>query len=756
MKYGLSLLLALLLLADASAQSVEGTITSGGETVPYATVRVLGSPRGVAADADGAYRVDLPEAGTYALAFSSIGYETAERAVTAMNGETVRLDVALSSATYENEAIVVTGTLTEVAVRESPVKVEVIPARFLETAPTASVAEAVERVNGLTRQVDCGVCYTTSIRINGIEGPNTAFLIDGMPIMSSLASVYGFDSISPVLVRQMEVIKGPMSTLYGSEALGGVINIITKDPGTAPTFSANAFRTHDGETLGEVAIVPLRGRVSVLASATGFVFKGFDDRNFDGFSDHVNAERLSLFGKATLADRRGFEQASLIARAYFEDRYNGTEAFLENPGGLRGSADIYGESIRTRRYELIGRWRPASMVEVQAAGTLHDQDSYYGDAAYDAVQNTAFVQTLVTPNLDATSWARHGLLFGAALRAQRYDDNSGATGRFGEGGELLENQPDDRLVPGLFVQDDWRVSDRVRLLGGFRADYQPGHGIVPSPRAAFKWQPSDYTTARFNTGTGFRLVNLFTEDHQAYSGGRATVILGDLTPERSLSVSVSFQHIFIQAGGTTLDLDAFWTRFSNKIEPDYSVAGEIRYANLDGHATTRGLSAQVQGRAAGLGYTIGATLLDVFVEDAGERRDLEYAPDYQATATLTWEAPGGVSLDYSARLTGPVALPAYDAATRAAYEAATGTALRAESPVFAVHNVQVSRMTSLGGGKMLQVYAAVENAGDYRQPSPLIGYYEGNPGFGPSFDTTYAYGPITGRHFGFGARVFLP
>ena len=84
-------------------------------------------------------------------------------------------------------------------------------------------------------------------------------------------------------------------------------------------------------------------------------------------------------------------------------------------------------------------------------------------------------------------------------------------------------------------------------------------------------------------GTGFRVVNLFTEDHAAYTGGRATLILEDLEPERSVSTTASFQQIVMGLGSPiTVDFDAFWTQFSNKIEPDYSVPGEIRYANLDG------------------------------------------------------------------------------------------------------------------------------------------------------------------------------
>jgi outer membrane receptor for ferrienterochelin and colicins len=754
-----SLLLFLVGGFAAAQPAIEGRVTSDSEPVPFATVRVIGTTIGTAAGADGAYRLVLPRPGSYTLTVSAAGFEGTEEAVTVASSAAVRFDVDLAATTYESSAIVVTGTMQQVGVRESPVRVEVLPARFLETVPTVNVMDQIERVNGLYQQIDCGVCYTNNIRINGIEGPNTAVLIDGMPIMSSLAAVYGLNGISPMLIKQVEVVKGPMSTLYGSEALGGVINIITKDPRTAPRLSVNAFGTTHTELAGEFAVVPTRGRLATLVSGTVQHAPEFHDRNGDGFSDRVLDTRVALFGKADLADSNGFETASLAAKAYVEDRVNGVEAFLDNPDALRGSSEVYGESIVTHRFELLGHVKLRNDLTLQAAGSGHWQDSFYGDEAYIARQFNAFTQALWTPDLVGTAIGTHDVLVGVTLRFDRYDDDSGATGLYDDAGTLLENRPDDRVIPGVFVQDEVPVGPDIRVLGGLRVDYQEDHGLIPSPRAAMKWAPGRYTTARLNAGTGFRVVNLFTEDHAAYTGGRATVILEDLDPERSVSATASLQQIIpFGTSPLTLDLDAFWTQFSNKIEPNYSVPGEIRYANLDGSATTRGLALQAQQVLFGtrLRYTIGVTLLDVFVEEDGATRPLEFAADYQGTATVTWEAPADFVLDYTARLTGPMALPAYDPETHAAYEAATGSPLLAESPTYTVHDLQLMRDLRLANGSLAQVYVAVRNVFDYRQPSPLVGYYDGNPGFGDSFDTAYVYGPIEGRHLGAGVRVTLP
>src|SRR5690606_12091828 len=118
---------------------------------------------------------------------------------------------------------------------------------FFKKNPTASIFEALQNVNGVRPQINCNVCNTGDIHINGLEGPYTLVLIDGMPIVSGLGTVYGLTGIPNSLIEQIEIIKGPASSLYGSEAVGGLINIITKNTLTAPEFVADGFTNSWGE-----------------------------------------------------------------------------------------------------------------------------------------------------------------------------------------------------------------------------------------------------------------------------------------------------------------------------------------------------------------------------------------------------------------------------------------------------------------------------------------------------------------------------
>src|SRR5690606_29652422 len=153
------------------------------------------------------------------------------------------LTVELEPVGRQIEAVGVTGTMKAVTRAQSPVAVEVYTPQFFKKNPTPSVFESLQNVNGVRPQLNCSVCNTGDIHINGLEGPYTMITIDGMPIVSSLASVYRLCDIPPQLNERVEIVNGPASGLYGSEAIGGLINIITKAPDKAPLLNINAMTT---------------------------------------------------------------------------------------------------------------------------------------------------------------------------------------------------------------------------------------------------------------------------------------------------------------------------------------------------------------------------------------------------------------------------------------------------------------------------------------------------------------------------------
>jgi outer membrane receptor for ferrienterochelin and colicins len=240
-----ALLSALLFVQTAFAQNaiVRGTVTSGGHPSSHATVVLKNTPFSTITDSSGSFQFDKLQAGSYTIVVSLTGHGESTRTIKVNESDTAVLRIALVPSENELDAVVVTGTLKAVRRMESPVPVEVYTPQFFKKNPTPTLFDALQNVNGVRPQLNCNICNTGDIHINGLEGPYTMVLIDGMPIVSSLSTVYGLSGIPNSLVERIEIVKGPASSLYGSEAVGGLINVITKKPGAAPLFTADVFST---------------------------------------------------------------------------------------------------------------------------------------------------------------------------------------------------------------------------------------------------------------------------------------------------------------------------------------------------------------------------------------------------------------------------------------------------------------------------------------------------------------------------------
>ena len=727
-----------------------------GRPLAYASVGLVGTAYGGTTDEEGAFLLSGLPTGSHRLRISMLGYLAHEQPVELHEGAEVSLGpIELEPTQWALQEVVVTGTMKETFVRDSPVKVEVITSRFLErnSSPT-SLVESISLVNGVQEVVSCGVCFTNSISINGLPGAYTAILVDGAPMFGNLASVYGLNGIPASLIERLEVIKGPSSTLYGSEAVAGVINVITKDPAEAPLLAADLMGTSHRESFGHLALAPSLGKGRLLLGLDYAYMDRFEDANADGFSDAVHLDRYSLFSKWSLQRPDGRSLSSAL-KLYYEDRRNGVEDFLRDRAyrHLRGSDSLYGESIYTRRIEWFGSADLAAEGEwrVDYSWSSHWQDSYYGADPYRATQHIGFLNLIRQGRA-----GRHEWLAGLTSRYQYYDDNTVATEVEAPGAP--RNQPEQQYIPGLFAQDEWRFHARWTLLGGARLDHYNVHGLIFSPRLNLRYKPGTWTTLRLNWGTGFRTVNLFTEDHAFITGQRSVEVASALEPERSQNLTLNFNHVYtLGKGQGSVDLDAFYTYFTDKILPDYSQPGKIVYDNSPGHAVSTGLGLTVNGQ---WGKAVSAQLsgnwqrvvqTEPDAQGVWQTRRVEFAPQWGAVAVLNfeWEKPA-LLFAYNFRLTGPMALPAvYDLD-------ASGQPLpepRPEhSPAFALHNLQITK--TIPAWKC-RIYGGMQNLFDYRQPvSPLTGFDDPTaaPGFSEHFDTAYAYSTLHGREFYLGLK----
>ena len=729
-------------------QILVGNISSGAEAQAWVKVMLYSLEKGKEgqlvtgglSDTIGNFEFGPLYQGDYQLKIENPGYIPylknikilAESLPGKAENDTFWIQIKLQPVETMGETVVITGTMKPTYISQSPIKVEVLSERFFRANPGNNIIEAMQTVNGVQEQVNCGVCGTNDIHINGMEGPYTLVLIDGMPIVSALSSVYGFNGIPSSLIKQVEIVKGPASSLYGTEAVGGVINIITKDPMQSPVISLNTFLSSHLEWNTDAAVTfSFREKVYSIFSANFYRNQFRLDHNKDNFTDIPLNSRLSLFNKWSVK-RRDNRIFSVAARYYAEDRFGGEMQWRpEN----RGDTLVYGESIRTHRGELIGQYQLPIRdhdFRLDFSANIHSQNSFYGRTPFNALQSVIFSNFSWRRNV-----GKHELLAGLTSRYQTYDDNTPAT--------ELTNQT---FIPGVFLQDEWKLHKKISLLGGFRLDYHRDHGFVPAPRLAIKYKPGDWTTFRLNAGRGFRLVNLFTEDHAALTGARKVIITENLKPEESWNLNFNANHVFTTSAGVgTLDFDAFYNWFSNKIIPDYTQdANLIVYENLQGYAIVRGASVSLEySFQFPLKIYLGATFQDVYeVESASNGPKIKtnqlFTPKWSGTFRLAYSLSKiGLSFDYTGKVIGPQDLPAYD----------SPFSRPTRSTWYCIQNLQATK--SFMNGRY-EIYGGIKNLLGMTQASPLID--PAHP-FGPDFDTAYAWGPLQPRRFYLGFRLSI-
>ncbi len=736
---GMRVLLFVCSLPTISAQLGVGnlmvSVMADSEPLPYANVYIAALDTGGQTDSLGQLKLNKLPAGKWQVAASFVGYFTQQQHIVVQAEKTSEVIFQLHP--QELETVVVTGNMREMRRSESPIAVDIISSKLFLRNPSPNLFESVAMISGVQPVISCNVCNAGDIRINGLEGVYTQVLIDGMPIVSGLGTVYGLMGIPNSLIDRIEVVKGPAGALYGSEAMAGQINIITKRAEQAPRLSFDLFSTSWAEQHLDAGLKWQVGeKTSSLLGLNTFWFNKPIDKNGDGFTDVAQQKRVSLFNKWQWA-RPENRLAQFGARYVWEDRWGGQSTWTP---AFRGGDELYGESIFTHRLEMFGTYQlpTAKPIFIQGSYNFHDQNSAYGNDLYLARQSIAFVQSYFDRQLGA-----HQLLGGLAIRYTHYNDNTPAT-----------SLADETLLPGAFLQNEWTYQAHNRLLGGLRLDVHPVHGAVWSPRLAIHQHLGEQASFRASVGSGFRVVNLFTEDHAALSGAREVVILESLQPERSWSGTLNYQksinreHYFLQ-----FDASAFYVHFSNQILPDYdSNPQQILYANLSGASISRGASLQLTySDGWPLRFDLGVTYMDVFqTDEAGEKRQQIRAPRWSGTLTANYShTPSRLSLDLTGNWFGPQRLPIVPNDFRPAY-----------SPWFALLNAQVSRKMNT----QWELYAGVKNLLNFIPQNPILRPFDpfdrladdpiSNP-FGYTFDPNYNYAPLQGIRGFVGLRYRL-
>ena len=707
-----ALAFAFLLFAAAASGQTRLTLTANNTPLPGATILDgSGAPLGMT-NAEGVWAPATCPGEVLQIRISAIGYVGQEVGLACGQNTPVELDpdiVTIGSAT-------VVGSLAPMSVKQSPIRTQVLAGTSLMAQPADDAVEALDFTNGVRETVGCGVCGTNDIHINGLEGVYTLVLIDGVPLLGGLASAYALDGLPLSMIQQVEVIQGPASARFGSQAVGGVINVVLEPVENArPSFRLR--QDAHGRLVSSASWG--NGKGTWQWGADGLRFTRRLDENADGMTDAPTTERMVLTARHVQnADKR---RVSMMLRGMVERRFGGELDFEEAD---RGQEIRYGERIDLFRIEGILSATPkAENRPFRALGgaAYHRQESTYGTAVFNANQLTANADLL----WDGLKWGEDSnqtLRAGASLAADFYADETPASSDMRY------------LLPALFLEQggargdlSWIVGLRTEQPLDLIPDSELPMQAVLAPRVNVKWAPRPDLDARINIGRGYRRIHLFTEEHAALDGSRDIRIEGSLRPEQSWNFNGSANWtVGRDAWFADISAHAFLTRFADRLFADYNASpNSIVYRNIEGLGSTRGVGTDLtlQGRN-GLQTTLGATWLRAEIDEPQGRREIEFAPRWTANASVActrsdWQ------FNLQAQAVGPMRLP--------------------DVPGFDLHSAPYGLVNGYVGrtfGGRTTVRVGLKNATNTRQPTPLIA---ADRPFSVDFDASRVYGPIEGR-----------
>jgi outer membrane receptor for ferrienterochelin and colicins len=596
--------------AAAHAQSLQLILRDSTTHQPLigASVGVPGTGIGGTTDARGSVQLaPAPAVGTR-LRAEALGYKARLLAAPAAGGAPLTVLLAPSAAAIDE--VVVTATRTNSRIEDQPERVEVLGEEEMQEEngiKPGNIASLLGDIAGTQIQPTSPTTGNADLRIQGLQGQYSQILRDGLPLYGGFAGSFGILSVPPLDLRQIELLKGSNSTLYGGGAIAGLVNLVSKTPtlGT-PQFTAtlnqttlnetnlNGFAAQRGQRVGYSLFVGLTRQQEVDVDGDGFVdvprvrSLNVHPRLFYYPSQH---SQLALGYTGTFESRRGGQQQAVRDGA---EALGGNSYFVTNTSQRHTLDAVYtNDSLGTGRLTLKG------------ALTSFGRDVLTNTVAFKAYQTTYYTEASYLHEAGRGNTLVGGLnLNGEQLR--------NADGR---ATPLLSSYTYHTL--GVFVQDSWQPTPRFNAQAGLRYDHHNQYGGFVLPRLSALWHLSDQFTARLNGGLGYRVPVPYVNSLDERDYPQVQPLRG-LTAETSqgLNGDLNYQHAFANVGeeGEPLTINInqsfFYTRLQNPlILPDGGIvggpgsanyqpgSGPLTWQNASAPVTTRGLETYVRLRA---------------------------------------------------------------------------------------------------------------------------------------------------------------
>ena len=751
-------------LATAQSGNLSGKIYSKTTFLEFANIQIANTEWGTTAGADGKYLIkDIPE-GEWTVIVSFTGYISQKRIIKISGSQPqVKLDFDLEESQFYLDQVVVTGTKTFKRQTQSPVIVNVIDSKTLGDVQACSLSEGLRFQPGLRVETDCQTCNYTQLRMNGLGGGYSQILINGRPIFSPLTGLYGMEQVPTNMIDRIEVVRGGGSSLYGSSAIGGTVNVITKVPDENSFDLSYTYQSINGEATDNI----LSGNATALSDKgnAGISFfinrreRETYDHNGDNFSEIPELKNSSM-GANLFFQPTGNQKIEMSISNLFEYRYGGE--MIDGPAhlALQSEERTHNVWMGNIDYQINFNDDNSSFISYIAAQNT-ERDHYTGIFPDDSL---AIATHLVAPPYGVSD----NTTFQAGVQLNhRLRNFFGGTNVLTVGGEYVVDDVLDEIVAyrykvdqltktvGSFLQSDWEVTPSINLLTGVRFDkHNLVDKIITSPRVSLLYKLKNTTQFRLTWGTGFRAPQAFDADlHIAFAGGGISRIglSPDLIEERSNSWSGSINYDLPKdkfiVGFTA---EGFYTYLKNAFFQES--VGEDEFGEL--FEKRNGEGATVQGATLELranynqkiqlegGFTLQTSEYDesvVNIEGVEGRREFLRTPNQYGYAMLTIMPNKKFNASANLVYTGNMEIAHFAGAPEQLADEYLTTPSFTELSLKAGYTFDLKKMDS-----GLEIFGGVKN---------ITNAYQNDFDSGKNRDSNYIYGSSLPRTFFVGIRL---
>lgn len=550
--------------AGVSDANITGHVieAESGEHMPYCLVKISGTNLATLTDASGHYVFRDLNPGEYTLEASFTEYKSETYTVSLSANQTLEVNFEIKPDAFMLDQVVVTSSKSEVARRESPSLVNVVTGKTFLNVGACSLADGLDFQPGVRVENDCQNCGFTQVRINGLDGHYSQILMNSRPVFSALTGVYGLEQIPANMIDRVEVMRGGGSALFGSSAIGGTINIITKDPIVNSARISHTLTSIgpsgslDNNTTLNASVVTDNHKAGIFIYGQSRYRDGYD-HNGDGFTELAQLKtqtigartflrpnddtRLTIEYHNTHEYRRGGDQLDLqphmaMIAEQAEHNIHSVEATFDIwPRDHRDHVSIFGATQNTARRSYYG-----SDMDPNAYGRTADIVVTAGSQWTHPIDKFLFMPSELVAGLEYSYNRLHDVTLG-------YDH------------DVLQKVN----IYSAYLQNEWRNKQWGFLVGARIDKHSLIHNPIVSPRLNVRYNPSDEFNFRLSYSTGFRSPQAYDEDfHVAIVGGErvVTILAPNLKQESSQSVSASAD-IYHSFGSvqTNLLVEGFFT-----------------------------------------------------------------------------------------------------------------------------------------------------------------------------------------------------